>query len=149
MMAFRMVANFTGTEQGAVFFRKKGLLTALLDDIMLAVTNESSKQYQQSLQAVVTILHNISPFLKKKNNPDAQQAVGVITMLLAKPELNENDGFSSLMTLGNILYKNPELVNQNFQQSHEREFLDQWRAEPKATARILAILKDIDSILAS
>jgi len=66
MMALRMVANFTANDRGASFMARKSLTLAFFEDILISVTNETSKQYIQSLQAIVAILHNLSPFMKKK-----------------------------------------------------------------------------------
>jgi len=148
LMTLRMIANFTSNDRGAHFFVKTMNLVRLLEILLVSATNETCKQYSQLLQAIVSILHNISPFMNQKKTLASEQAIGIIVLILSKPELVEGEGFNLLMALGNLLYGNKELKEEySVLVSNNSVYLDQWRNEPKNTPRIVAILRDIDSLL--
>lgn len=147
MMALRMIANFVCHPKGSAFYLKQtSSLNSLLYDLLISTTNETSPQYNQFLAAIVTILHNLSPFLRKKHE-EVLQAVGVLVMILSKPTLGENEGFNGLMALGVTVSLNPFLVQQLFMSMHDREFLEQWRSGPKNTKRIQGVLRDLDYLM--
>lgn len=147
MMALRMIANFVCHPKGSAFYLKQtSSLNSLLYDLLISTTNETSPQYNQFLVAIVTILHNLSPFLRKKHE-EVLQAVGVLVLILAKPTLGENEGFNGLMALGVNISLNPFIVQQLFMSMHDREFLEQWRSGPKNTKRIQGVLRDLDYLM--